>query len=149
MKPISVLRLNMLRALYLLVVVGLGLTVWPQVADPGRHWSLMGGVVQCMLAAFSALAILGLRYPLQMLPLLLWEITWKVIWLSVVAWPLWSAGKIDAATAEVAATCLLIAIFPFLIPWDYVLARYLKQRAEPWRAARPRDSVDVKSFPVL
>src|SRR5690349_9526773 len=98
MKPVSVLRLNLLRALYLLVVVGLGLTVWPQVFDPQRHWSLMGGVVQCMLAAFSALSILGLRYPLQMLPLLLWEVTWKVIWLSLVAYPLWSSGQMDAAT---------------------------------------------------
>jgi hypothetical protein len=39
----------------------------------------MEDVVQGMLAAFSALSLLGLRYPLQMLPLLLWEMLWRYV----------------------------------------------------------------------
>lgn len=81
MTEISVLRLHALRAGYLLLVVGLGLTVWPGVIHHDRPWELMQGVVHCMLAALSALAILGLRYPLQMLPLLFFELAWKTIWL--------------------------------------------------------------------
>jgi hypothetical protein len=31
-------RLYLLRALYLLIVVGLGWQEWPDVLNPGRHW---------------------------------------------------------------------------------------------------------------
>lgn len=135
MTEVSVFRLYLLRALYLLVSVGLGLVVWPGVIHHDKPWELMQGVEQCMLAAFSALSILGLRYPLQMLPLLLWEILWKAIWLLVVAYPLWAAGQLDQQTAGVATDCLVVVIFPFLIPWDYVYAHYLKRRGDPWRFA--------------
>ena len=32
---------------------------------------------------------LGIRYALQMLPVLLFEIAWKLIWMTVVVLPLW------------------------------------------------------------
>ncbi len=41
----------------------------------------MRGVVSSLLAAMSLLVVLGLRYPLQMLPLLLFELVLKSIWL--------------------------------------------------------------------
>jgi len=129
---VPVWRLHLLRAMYLLVVVGLGIVVWPGVIDraihQGRPWELMQGVVACMLAAFSALSVLGLRYPLQMLPLLLWEMLWKVIWLSVVALPLWRTGQLDGSTAEITAQCLLVVVIPFVMPWRYVAANYLRWR---------------------
>ena len=40
----------------------------------------MEGVETCMLVALSLLAVLGLRYPMKMLPILLFEIGWKFIW---------------------------------------------------------------------
>ncbi|WP_341280772.1 hypothetical protein [Paenibacillus sp. FSL H8-0537] len=134
---VSLLRLYLLRALYLLIVVGLGIVQWPTVIDQIIHqeksWELMDGVVACMLTSFSVLSILGLRYPLQMLPLLLWELGWKSIWLIVVALPLWTAGQMDESTWETASACLLVVIFPFIIPWRYVLTNYVKKRGERWR----------------
>ena len=70
-------RLYALRAAYLLLVVGLGIEIWPGIIRHEKPWELMYGVVQCVLAAVSLLALLGLRYPLQMLPLLFFEIVWK------------------------------------------------------------------------
>lgn len=134
---VSLFRLYLLRALYLLIVVGLGIVQWPVVIDQIIHqeksWELMDGVVACMLTSFSVLSILGLRYPLQMLPLLLWELGWKSIWLIVVALPLWTAGQMDESTWETASACLLVVIFPFIIPWRYVLTNYVKKRGERWR----------------
>ncbi|MGG4142482.1 hypothetical protein ABEW34_05065 [Paenibacillus algorifonticola] len=134
---VSLLRLYLLRALYLLVVVGLGIVQWPvvieQIIHQEKSWELMDGVVACMLTSFSILSILGLRYPLQMLPLLLWELGWKSIWLIVVALPLWTAGQMDESTWETASACLLVVIFPFIIPWRYVFANYVKKRGERWR----------------
>lgn len=130
---VSLFRLYLLRALYLLVVVGLGLVVWPGVVQRDKPWKLMEGVVACMLAAFSALSVLGLRYPLQMLPLLLWELAWKSIWLLVVALPLWLTGQMDDATWATTSACLMAVIIPFVIPWRHVLARYVMKRGERWR----------------
>ncbi|HTD06940.1 hypothetical protein [Undibacterium sp.] len=132
MTEISLFRLYSLRALYLLIVVGLGLVVWPGVIHHEKPWELMEGVVACMLAAFSALSLLGLRYPLQMLPLLLWELVWKSIWLIVVALPLWTAGQMDGSTWATASACLLVVIIPFVIPWRYVFAHYAKKRGDRW-----------------
>ncbi|HEV7813995.1 MAG TPA: hypothetical protein VGP06_02710 [Janthinobacterium sp.] len=136
MNQVSLFRLYLLRALYLLVAVGLGIVVWPGVIHHDQPWELMQGVVACMLAAFSALSILGLRYPLQMLPLLLWELLWKSIWLIVVALPLWSAGQMDQSTRETASACLMVVIIPFVIPWRYVLAHYLKNPGDRWRPGK-------------
>ncbi|MCG7344831.1 hypothetical protein MHZ92_11855 [Sporosarcina sp. ACRSL] len=137
MSEVSLFRLYLLRALYLLIVVGLGIVQWPEVIQEiihqERSWELMEGVVACMLTAFSALSILGLRYPLQMLPLLLWELLWKSIWLLVVAVPLWSAGQMDESTWATASACLIVVIFPFVIPWRYVFSHYVKKHADRWR----------------
>ena len=38
-----------------------------------------------MLTAMSVLALLGPRHPIRMLPVLLFEALWKLIWLSLVA----------------------------------------------------------------
>jgi len=35
----------------------------------------------------SLLAFLGLRYPVRMLPILLLEVNWKLIWIGTVAIP--------------------------------------------------------------
>jgi len=92
----------------------------------------MEGVVQCMLLAFWALCVLGLRYPLKMLPVLLWELAWKSVWLILVALPIWASGQMDDSTMETVNACLLVLIFPFVIPWRFVFANYAKKRGDRW-----------------
>jgi hypothetical protein len=133
MTQVSLLRLYALRATYLLLVVGLGIEIWPGIIHHEKPWELMQGVVRCMLAAVSVLAVLGLRYPLHMLPFLLFELVWKSIWLVVVAIPLWSAHQMDAETWATATACLMGVIFPIVIPWPYVFATYLMKRGDRWR----------------
>ena len=137
MNEVSLFRLYLLRALYLFIVVGLAIVRWPDFIDliihQGKSWELMEGVVICMLIAFSVLSILGLRYPLQMIPVLLWELVWKLIWLIVVALPLWSTGQMDESTWAVAYACLYVVILPFVIPWRYVFEHYVKKRGDRWR----------------
>jgi hypothetical protein len=139
MKPVSLSRLYVLRGTYLFIVMGLGLTVWPAVLHHTPTWPLMSGVVCSLLAAVSLLAALGIRYPLQMLPLLLFELIWKSIWLISVALPLWAAGKMDARTLSTVFDCLLgIVLLPIVIPWGYVVLNYVKQRGDRWRSATAR-----------
>ena len=138
MKQLSVFRLNLLRCGYLLLVVGLGLTIWPSILDPTQSFGLLRGIVVCMLASMSALAVLGLRYPLRMLPLLFFEMGWKAIWLLRIALPLWSTHRLDVATTETVFECLIAIVFPFIIPWSYVRSNYLVQPADPWRPGTAR-----------
>lgn len=131
--PVSLLRLNLLRALYLVIVVGLALVAWPNLVLRMRPYELMEGVVACMLAAFSLCCAIGVRYPLLMLPVLLWELFWKSIWLLAIVAPLWLAGRLDEQTVAIAVTVVPVLIFPFILPWRYMADRYLKQPADRWR----------------
>ena len=139
MASVSILRLYLLRAGYLLLVVGLGVEtqIWAAVIYRAPTMELMHGIVTCMLCALSVLALLGLRYPLQMLPLLFWEIAWKTNWLLRVALPRLSAGEMDAATAENAFACAMVVIFLIIIPWPYVVETFVKKAGDPWRRRGP------------
>jgi hypothetical protein len=136
-QQISLPRLYALRVGYL--VLGLGLAV-VQLPLFLRHepWTLAEGVMNCMLAALSLLGLLGLRYPVRMLPVLLFESAWKLIWLGVVALPLWISGQMDAATLEATYACLWVVIILAVIPWRYVYTRYVAERGDRWR--RPSHS---------
>lgn len=106
MTEVSTFRLYLLRAAYLLFAVGLGSTIWPQILHHPTPWPLWHGVGCSLLAAVSALWLLGLRYPLKMLPLFLFELAWKAIWLIAVALPLWLVHQMDADNWETARPAL-------------------------------------------
>ena len=138
MNQISMFRLLLLRAVYVLLAVGGGFISWLEILDPMRKWELMHGVVVSMLGAMSILALLGIRYPLQMLPLLFWEVTWKTIWLLRVALPLWRSHEMDQATADNVFACLIVVIVAVAIPWGYVFENYVKKGGDPWRRRASR-----------
>jgi hypothetical protein len=131
-REVALWRLYLLRAGYLLLVVGMGGRVWPALFHH-HPWSLMQGVANCMLAAMTALAALGLRAPLKMLPILFFEMAWKATWLIAIATPAWAAHAIDADMADTVFACALGIIFPFVVPWRYVFDTYLKAPGDRWR----------------
>ncbi|HEY0065409.1 MAG TPA: hypothetical protein VGC21_25050 [Telluria sp.] len=131
--PVSLLHLYLLRAMYLLIVVGLGVVLWPGIISHAKPWTLSGGVANCMLAAFSLLSLLGLRYPLQMLPILMWELVWKAMWLGIVAYPAWATGTIDEPTMGTAIECMVVVLIPIIMPWRYVIDHYFRKPGARWR----------------
>lgn len=137
MTEVSTIRMYALRLLYLLNFVGLGLTVWPAVVSPDKPLGLIDGAAFSFWAALSALMGLGLRYPLQMLPLLLLQLSYKVVWLLAVALPLWSAGNWDSRATGLTKTFLIPVVLDLLvIPWAYVYANYMKKPGDSWKLAR-------------
>jgi hypothetical protein len=92
-------RLNLMRGGYLLMAVGLIIVKWPLLLQ-AASMPVTDGVIVCILTAMSLLALLGLRYPIGMLPILLFEVIWKVLWLGVVALPHLLANDMDTATAD-------------------------------------------------
>jgi hypothetical protein len=89
-----------------------------------------------MLGAMSVLALMGLRYPLRMLPILLFEVAWKLTWLGVIALPLWLDNNLAGATGEQAGAVLWAVIIIAVIRWRYVLTQYVMAPGDPWRRSR-------------
>jgi hypothetical protein len=138
---VSLVRLYFLRVGYLIFAVGLALTKWPLLVDHAQPWPLMDGVETSMLVALSLLAFLGIRYPLKMLPVLLFECGWKLVWLLAVVLPLWTADQIDPGTLGVVSTFPWVLIIVVVIPWGYVFRQYVTNRGDRWRStpSRPID----------
>jgi hypothetical protein len=127
MTNVPVYRLHALRIVYFLIVLFLGFTIWPGIIHHTRVWPMMDGVARAMLAAVAIVAAIGIRFPLQMLPILFFEIAWKSLWLIAVGLPLWSANQLDPDSAENAKACLIgVVLFSLVMPWSYVFRSFLR-----------------------
>ncbi len=135
MDQVSSFRLYVLRSMYLFIVIGLGIYLWPGVIDPDKHWELMQGQANCMLAAFSILSAIGLRFPLQMLPVLLWEVVWKTLWLLLVPLPQWMAGHVEESIRPSIFACSMVVLVYLAISWRYVFVHYAIAACDRRRAA--------------
>ena len=100
MNEVSMVRLYALRATYLLIVVGVGAMIWPLLLDAPETVEHFRGVTWCLLSTVALLALLGLRYPLKMLPLLFFELLWKATWLITIGVQLRSEGQLEGAFRE-------------------------------------------------
>ena len=131
--PISLVRRHLLRACFLLIVVGQALTSWPLIFS-GEIAGLppLEGALNAMLAALGLAAVLGVLSPARMLPLMLFEILWKLVWVLVVALPLWLQGALTDSVAAILFACAWALPFVFVVPWRHVWVSYLR-RTEPWR----------------
>jgi len=98
--------------------------------DPDKP--LLDGVVVAMLSALGLLSALGVYAPFKMIPLLVFEVVWKVLWALSVALPHWLRGSTDEATVETLLACAFAIPFFFIIPWRYTF-RSLISSAAPWR----------------
>jgi hypothetical protein len=127
---VSLTRIYVLRAMYLVLVIGGGIMFLPQLVG---HEPTARGVIPSMLAGMWVLACFGLRYPLQMLPILLFELAWKMIWLIDYGLPQKMAGVHTAQFSEDFFAIAMGVILIPVIPWGYVYRHYVKKPGERWR----------------
>lgn len=128
---VSLVRLYVLRATYLLLVIGLGAMIVPPVIN---HEPAARGVIPSLLCGVWLLAFIGLKLPLRMLPLLMFELAWKSVWLLAFGLPQWSSGQLPPTFAEDMFNIGLgIVLMPLVIPWGYVWRHYAKAPGDRWR----------------
>jgi hypothetical protein len=133
-RGLSLRRLYVLRIGYLVMGGGLAIVKWPAFITHDGPWPLWDGVVQCLLVAMSVLALLGLKYPVKMLPILLFESLWKLTWLAVVALPQLLGDGLDAATTEMFTSILWVVVILAVIPWGFVVRQYVAAPGDRWRS---------------
>ena len=126
---VSLVRLYILRAMYLVLVVGLGGMIVPEIVS---HELTSRGVIAALLGGVWLLAFLGLRYPLEMLPLLLFEFAWKLIWLVFYGLPQWSTGRHPPTFAEDFFNIGWGMVLLLVIPWGYVWRHFVRRPGARW-----------------
>jgi hypothetical protein len=127
-------RVNLMRVGYAVMALGLVALKWPIfIRGEAAALPVYEGVVAALLTAMSLLAFLGLRYPVQLLPLLVFESAWKLLWLAAVAVPHLIAGDMSAEMGRVLSSIAVVAVILAVTPWDYVWKRYVRAPGDPWR----------------
>ena len=139
MDELSTARIYALRATYLLIALGMGVQIWPLIVNHPANVEHMRGVVRAFFGALTLLCLLGVRYPVRMMPLLFFELAWKTIWVVAFGLPLWLTHQLDADRADTMKACLMgVVLVPLVLPWGFVLRHYVRAPGEPWRRAAPR-----------
>lgn len=127
-------RLNVMRIGYLVMVFGLAVVKGPLfIQGTAASLPVYEGAVAALLAAMGLLAFLGLRYPIQMLPILVFECLWKSIWLAAIALPHLIAGDMSPDMTTMMFSVLVGVVVLAVTPWDYVWKRYVLAPGDPWR----------------
>jgi hypothetical protein len=120
------IHIYLLRLVFTLMFFVLGRDTWTHLLTHQGPWEPINAVAWCVWTAFATLAGLGIIRPLKMLPILLLEIFYKVLWLILVAYPLWSEGKLAGSPAEGITSGFLWVILPIVaVPWPYVFVNYV------------------------
>jgi hypothetical protein len=137
-RPVNI---YLLRLLFLLVFLFVGYDSWGYIVRyeaPGDH---VRAAAYCMWGAYSLISLLGVVYPLKLLPLVLFEIVYKLVWLTIVAYPLWKIGELAGSPAEgMTAAFLWVVLLIVAMPWRYFVSTYVLNRRV---SAAPRVGVAV------
>lgn len=131
MNEISRLRLFLMRAMYLLIAVGLSLSTLSELFAGIGQAADSHTVISTFLLTLILLSLVGLVYPLKMLPVLLFEVIWKSAWLLLFALPMWLKAGLDEYAVSVAIACLMgVVLTPIAVPWGYVARQYFGYHLE-------------------
>jgi len=131
------IRWGWLKGMYILTIIhaggsGLGIILIPNVIRSIFGWPsqdpIVFGICGSVWVAFGLLSILGLRSPLKFSPVLLLQLTYKVVWFIGVILPVLTAGKFPVyATGYVVFFAAYIIGDLIAIPFSYVFAKQSDQ----------------------
>jgi hypothetical protein len=136
--PINV---YLMRLVYALMLVFLGKDSWAHIISHQAQWQPMEAMAWSVWAAFATLSLLGLFHTVRMIPLLLLEVFYKLVWLSIVAYPLWRTGTLSGSEAEGMTNAFLWVVLPIVaMPWPYITRTYLLGRLRKTSATELRSA---------
>ena len=130
-RGVSLARLYVMRLMYLVLALGIGALVLPTLIN---HGAATEGLETCLLGGIGLLAIVGLKYPLQMIPLLMFEFVWKAMWVLDFGLPKLLANQLTGDFAyDLKSTMVGVVLMPLVIPWGYVWRHYVQRPGDRWK----------------
>lgn len=143
------INIYLLRLIFLLTFLFVGSDSWKYIITYEGSWDNLSAVAFCVWAAYSTLSFLGLLHPLKMLPLILFQILYKSLWLMVVAYPLWSENQLAGSPAEEMTNVFLWVLLPIVaVPWKYVVKNYVLFTKKKPIALTDSTLSETTSYPV-
>jgi hypothetical protein len=137
-RPINIYGL---RLFYFLMAAFIATDSWTTILTHQGPWDHIRAVAFSVWATYTTMSILGLIHPLRMLPIMVFMIGYKTIWLSIVAYPLWRAGTLVGSPAEGMARTFIWVVIPMVVvPWKYFFRTFVmlpKRSATPAAGAAP------------
>jgi hypothetical protein len=120
------INIYLLRLLYTLMFFFLSYTSWTHILHHTGPWDPSNSAAWFMWASCAFIAVIGIRYPLKMLPIVLFEIIYKTAWLIVIAYPLYQRNELAGTPADVMAHNFMLVILPIVaMPWRYFFRTYI------------------------
>lgn len=133
MKKSLTVRWKWLKAMYIYTIILPGITGLTVVFFPETYAELFQfqpqdpyqiGITGSMWFSFAILACFGFRSPLNFLPVLLFQLSYKIIWLSCVVLPLYVMGELSGYQIFFAIVMFTYVIGDLIaIPFPYVFAK--------------------------
>jgi len=120
-------RLHLMRGLFFLNFISLAFENGSAVLFPTEQMGVLEGVTISFWAAFSLLNLVGVRFPLKMLPILLLQLLYKSAWILGTYRPARMSGAIDDGIQEFFWICVAgVGLNVLILPWGYVWREYVR-----------------------
>jgi hypothetical protein len=120
------INIYILRLMFFLMIVFLGKASWTHILTFKGTWNPEDAMAWCIWGSYSVLAILGIIHPLKMLPIVMLEIFYKLLWLIIVAYPLWKSNQLTGSSAEGMTNAFLWVLLPIVaMPWKNFFRKYV------------------------
>lgn len=122
-RPVNI---YLLRLFYFLMAFFVATDSWKALLTNEGPWDRFRAMAFCVWAAYTTLGALGLIHPLKMLPIMVFMIFYKSLWLIVVAYPLWQTGELAASpAAEMTKAFMGVPLAMIAVPWIYFFKNYV------------------------
>jgi hypothetical protein len=120
------INIFLLRLLFTLMFFFLSYDSWTAILHHKGAWNNVNAAAWCMWASYAGISCIGMMRPLKMLPIVLFEIIYKMAWLLIVAYPLWMNGELAGSPAEGMARVFIWVILPIAaMPWRYFFRTHI------------------------
>lgn len=120
-------RIYLMCGLFFLNFFGLAFDNWSAIFFPNEQQDTLSGVAISFWAAFSLLNLLGVRFPLKFVPILLLQLLYKSAWIIGTYLPAYTSNTLDDNLRSFLWVCVAgIVLNLFIIPWRYVYQEYIR-----------------------